>query len=62
MGGKDTYLLIIKPWTPYLLSILYFPGAFRGFTGTPSLNLVRVHNINKTYTLVHNFTVHYTTQ
>lgn len=36
------YLLMIKLWTPYLCSILYFPGELSGSTGTPPLYLQTV--------------------
>lgn len=33
------YLLMMRLWTPYLFSILYFPGVLSGSTGTPPLYL-----------------------
>ncbi len=39
LQSRASYLLMIKLWTPYLFSILYFPGALRGSTGIPPLYL-----------------------
>lgn len=38
-GFVRSYLLIIRLWTPYLFSILYFPGALKGSMATLFLYL-----------------------
>lgn len=45
-----SHLLMIKLWTPYLFSILYFPGALRGSTGAPPLYLQTVRSRSPVHT------------